>query len=1354
MEVFKQKVSKYNVKKRISWLLVIILIFGLIIARMTTVNADNDKKEFRILEIQPANSFLLKGTNGLTTTGIDTTEIKSSDGAQTYSVTIEHVSMPEFIGKVDQLNGKYDVIIIGRNENGITAPYRGYSAINNNGIEADAGHNSYKSGTNQLLPNGNYVENDITKRKAEEIEAFINSGQLVYINKTIYKNTTTLKNSNLQLLNSIPQRSNFITDKDESTLSLQDILNKYLEKDSSSQQDIINKRPIIKVENTSGGDVQTDYTKTGIADYVGSARKRNMNFTVNLPESTDTYTIKLFLDINGDGVFNDKECYKKVTVSSKSTYNLSYDIGKQFIGWLDWKVEVEKTNGVKSYVTGNLFFKKLTLDDIKEVRVLQVNPGSGLDLQNNTTFKNMVQTFNDKKDYYLDITNITADEFNGRAGKTTQNISSTYKAKGPLKLNGNYDMVIIGFSDSYNQKDITGDALDELQSFVKSGQSVMFTHDTMTFRMDESTTKASSIDLTKRFRDFVGQSRFIDKFRIDGKNTDAYQQYNAETEKYEERVIPHSDLVDANGNIQTTNSTIAGYALNGRQNITHTTKVYKTNTGLINNFPFTIGDISVALTHNQWYQLDLEDPDVVPSYNLQYDGTTKSDYASSTSPSGSKLNQYDSRNNYYTYSKGSITYSGTGHSQGYTTDEFKLFINTMIKAERGANHAPQIICDIPNETTDPENEIINDVVAGGTHSFTVDAEDLEHEMVNMHVTIDGEELSSNNINKELNYRGGDDINTKNDKVFSINTANIDREEAKIVIPDTKLQNVNDKVVIKIDATDIQGAKREKEYVLKAVKAPQFNVTADLLGITKVDSNNQPIASEVGDNYSIKVNTDDTVKVQYKVNPQQLAYGASDDYLLKDVAIIVDKSIDSQAMTSIANKIYSSNMFNNDNFIGNGNAHFDMITYGSGTVSASKDIIYSEDQINGTNIDYQLQLKNRLNNISSQALSAKDLAGALKVAKDDFSNYGRVDSSKIVIIISGKNPTGDITDLVSTAKADNYNVITLDMGGSSSDGQVKIWHNQLGGLPGDYYLSSSSISDDTINNISESLNLMKYKTYSIKSVDLSFNLGTNIDLVGDGLVKEDPEDEDSKKYVKNVPDIKYMATKQSDGSLLYKGYILDSSSDTNNQGYNLDFKIKASETARGNCSFGYPNKITYTNVINQTMENQIQTPILALNNATIEHGVYKKISNGKAILYKKDDIPSFAKESIVTFGANITGMDTTSNLKVNIDSKAIISEVPKAYEAESNGKLVFLQNSTIAENTDTTNPKEFEFKDFDGKEHNNIVILYSIKLSSDKNESETYINNIDVEGNSLPARVSNIAIDANPSKPSNNLPDLF
>ena len=82
--------------------------------------------------------------------------------------------------------------------------------------------------------------------------------------------------------------------------------------------------------------------------------------------------------------------------------------------------------------------------------------------------------------------------------------------------------------------------------------------------------------------------------------------------------------------------------------------VVKINVGCQNGY-----NIDVAKTHSQYYQLDLEQDDIVVWYCIGQSGD--SDWCHGI--------KNDVRNNYYIYNKGNITYSGAGHSSDMTVDE-------------------------------------------------------------------------------------------------------------------------------------------------------------------------------------------------------------------------------------------------------------------------------------------------------------------------------------------------------------------------------------------------------------------------------------------------------------------------------------------------------------------------------------------------------------------------------------------------------------------------------------------------------------------------------------------------------------
>ncbi|WIV18208.1 DUF5057 domain-containing protein [Paenibacillus polygoni] len=173
------------------------------------------------------------------------------------------------------------------------------------------------------------------------------------------------------------------------------------------------------------------------------------------------------------------------------------------------------------------------------------------------------------------------------------------------------------------------------------------------------------------------------------------------------------------------------------------TTVAGVNSGLLTDYPFqldktsNIGEslYSVATTHNQYFTLDLEDDSVVPWYNI----------------SGGSRDVSDSWNHYYTYSKGNITYSGTGHifqsnlSTQFPVWEQKLFVNTMYRAFAGANHAPEITILSPeNNSSRPSYQKDFSV------SYTVDDWDFKDRniLTSIHFKADGDALPNMSVNNK------------------------------------------------------------------------------------------------------------------------------------------------------------------------------------------------------------------------------------------------------------------------------------------------------------------------------------------------------------------------------------------------------------------------------------------------------------------------------------------------------------------------------------------------------------------------------------------------------------------------------
>ncbi|WP_105177357.1 MULTISPECIES: DUF5057 domain-containing protein [Clostridium] len=729
-------------------------------------------KEVRILEIEPADSFKLN-TGSSNKTGIYNKLIKD------YNVIVEHMTMPEFIGKTNKLNGKYDVVVIGR-------------YVDNKCVENDYQFRDYKG-----------LENDITDLKAKEITEFIDSGQLVYLdsyldhnsNKDPNKDTTAVKLK--RHYNELAGDSNQFTDNlikdmtvnDEGTshyneITLDKVIDKYINR--------ITENPNLKRLNLSVPGKPISDNKN---DELGNADRRKMKFDIKLNEILDEdSTINLYLDVNGDGLFKEEEAVKSIKNAKfvDGSYSFEYNFHNdypEFIGYLDWRIEVVKpsisgySNSIVSYYDGNVLFRRVKKEK-RVINVLQVSPYSrnelgdnqskNLNLKQNTEFQNLLKEL---KDYDIKVDVISYQDF----------YQGDFKGPGENSLKeSKYDIVIAGFSDCYSDK-INQYALDQIKDYIKVGQGLMLTHDTLWYTLEQM--QYSDKKIMKQFRDYVGQSRYKDQWvnkyeiDIDGKNKIPHDQDK-----------PNGDSKEAIG------STLWARRKAEDVNNSNSTEVYRINKSLITNYPFELGEnIRVRRTHGQYLQLNFEDENVIPWFTLTDNNKNNNDentpYGGSNS--GHIANKYDPRNNFYTYSKGNITFSGTGENTRedckYPTSELKLFVNTIVKAERGANHKPTI--------TALEN--VNEIPSNKELEFKAVVKD-----------VDGDKVRINSIKVKLEKDNDDkyeDVSNYNSLPSKLKSQG---SSFDLKIPSSYFENrINKNITILIEAEDEKGAKRIKEYTI-------------------------------------------------------------------------------------------------------------------------------------------------------------------------------------------------------------------------------------------------------------------------------------------------------------------------------------------------------------------------------------------------------------------------------------------------------------------------------------------------------------------------------------------------------------
>ncbi|MGL5550403.1 MAG: DUF5057 domain-containing protein, partial [Culicoidibacterales bacterium] len=447
-------------------------------------------------------------------------------------------------------------------------------------------------------------------------------------------------------------------------------------------------------------------------------------------------------------------------------HSFTYEMPSDFVGLLDWKIELVKSSTgepIRSADFGQTLFRRLGKK--KLIRVLQVIPyptdqigdsiQNSLNLSQNEKWKELIGKV---PDYQFEFTAMSTADFNN-------------DNKRP-ELNGNFDMVILGFADAYfNKYDLTEKSAQAIVSFVDTGQGLMLTHDTIS---------------------------------------------------YEHK--PNGNLAKFLGPLsgQLANSLTLGSGWSTNQS----KRVYQMNEALITNYPFDLSIntdennlVPIRRTHKQWTQLNLEDEDIIPWYTMtpntvttsgsieDYVGqpTTGADYEDNSRDKydTSKINRYDARNNYYTYSYKNITFSGTGENSReintqYPESEMQLFVNTIVRAERAMNHAPTFTTqNIPQEIGYSNSQNDGELIM---LDFSVIPRDIDRDMMSVQAILkdhNGNELASatqNNIldNQIVNFK-------------------------ELGVSNKVLKNLEDKeLTLTITVVDEHGASTTQDFKIKVV----------------------------------------------------------------------------------------------------------------------------------------------------------------------------------------------------------------------------------------------------------------------------------------------------------------------------------------------------------------------------------------------------------------------------------------------------------------------------------------------------------------------------------------------------------
>ena len=735
---------------------------------------DKIKKDLEVLDIEPC--YDSKNGYSLTKNYIYMM-VPDLEG----KVNITHMTTAEFIGTAQDLNSTYDLIFLGLDDGAYNKTGDGKTVWNDSSMngkiyfhtgdkmtaaEYSSDNRSRsvkfltkgtKSGDTWKWKNVDSAElrfsgNDITRLKEEELKDFVKSGKPVVAVSYLYQRDETR----------IDQHSNicdFVKSEIDQKNKGDNSVHFYQTNDVTGIRECMKqKKPEVLFTQTPK--LYSSEEKTYLdVDRVGRSLLQ-FGFQVNDPESA-AFRCNVYLDQNQDGKFSKDELYYEGEkfAADGSRKDVICKLSRLYTGLIQWKIEVfcDENPSVRFTQTGCSAARNQT-GQKKKINVLQIIPKDGnfdgkLDLSTNPLFTKYYHTLDD---YDITVTTETLDtfkkHFNADSFTTEkyQKVNSDPDFKTPdwMKVYRNYNMIIVGFGDTYGGVNIPNDhgEIDFLKFYISQGKSVLFTHDLTSMHnirsdnfgysantylrdtMGMNRYKAISRNLSERERkelaekpdnaydsvtDVAGKEldqkqgfTYYAMKRLGWKNADSGTDWNI----LKNQKMPYRYLIktpDGKESICGVSDFTSNTGFNNNNDLI--TEVSQMNQGQITQYPFKIDTMfTVSETHGQWYQLNMEDPEVTVWYCLADDKRAVAWQGTDNNGQGTGatygVSPNDAANNYYIYSKGNVFYSGVGHSTITQEMEAKLFINTMIATYR-ASYVPPMV-EVLNENaviTDLEN---------------------------------------------------------------------------------------------------------------------------------------------------------------------------------------------------------------------------------------------------------------------------------------------------------------------------------------------------------------------------------------------------------------------------------------------------------------------------------------------------------------------------------------------------------------------------------------------------------------------------------------------------------------------------
>lgn len=600
---------------------------------------------------------------------------------------------------------------------------------------------SYYAGISNIysndLGNARYSGNDITKLKSQQLQEYVDQGFPVIVADRFYQRSGEVYSLNQNYIDTSSYLYHFL-DQNLSAGAGNVVRRNAV---TINLLSALLLKPRIQIEKTGTSAAHTwpeeyqykieDGESPVYLSKVGTEYRLRYRFKLQSMDRfpdlmAQTYHVELRVDYDGDGQFetNEKQglvvTQDDVTVSPdgsgqyslgmNTNYVLDSAVKEGYTGILPYKIMIRQ-NTENAVCCSYVGYTAIKAEEAKVVKALQIisddYDGStgqaeeylNLEVLSNNSSSLLYQYLANLDEYRFDFETITVSDF-----VDLYHVAPEYDGSLATSRVSAYDMVIIGGGEHYTDIDSEKGILD-LCSYIKNGGSVLSLGDTTSpinvpkqdYRTINSSGVASVIageywgyQINHMLRQLFGMDRY--GVTIDNDTSLSVTERN-------DLKAAKDKAYDAKTNMGVLEDEIQGftyyslnhYAYSGvsqKKNLVATTnvatdsaatKATQVNGGSIAQYPYQISSvISIADTHAQYYQLDLEqdqdgdgNSDLTVWYCLSDDGAGDGVY--SCSPN-------DVRNNYYLYTLGNVTYSGVGLNEITNSEEAKLFVNTLVTA--------------------------------------------------------------------------------------------------------------------------------------------------------------------------------------------------------------------------------------------------------------------------------------------------------------------------------------------------------------------------------------------------------------------------------------------------------------------------------------------------------------------------------------------------------------------------------------------------------------------------------------------------------------------------------------------------